>query len=102
VRDQARYIHPPRFPEKAAFFPHFDWSADKDTFDWSALDEMLAFDWSALDKMLPQLNDWSTLDAMFPAQDKIVDKLFQPIDKAMGKKRPRRVGTRRRGGKPRR
>jgi len=77
--------------------PHFDWSADNDMF--AGLD-----DWSAVDKMFAHLDDWSTLDAMFPAQDQIVDKLFQPIDKAMGKKRSRRVGKRRprrTGGKPR-
>jgi hypothetical protein len=66
--------------DKGADFGDFDWSGDKDTFDLSALDEMLAYDLSAL-------------DGMFAAQDQIVDKLFQPIDKAMGKKRPRRVGT---------
>lgn len=77
--------------DKGADFGDFDWSGDKDTFDLSALDEMLAYDWSALDKMLAY--DWSALDGMFAAQDQIVDKLFQPIDKAMGKKRPRRVGT---------
>lgn len=66
--------------DKGADFGDFDWSGDKDTFDLSALDKMLAYDWSAL-------------DGMFAAQDQIVDKLFQPIDKAMGKKRPRRVGT---------
>jgi hypothetical protein len=70
-------------------FPHIHWSADNDVY--ARLD-----DWSAVDKMFAHLGDLSTLDAILPA-DLMLDKLdglFQPSDKPMGKRRPRRGGRR--------
>jgi hypothetical protein len=66
-------------------FPHIDWSADNDVY-------ARVEDWSAVDKMFTHLGD---LYRRHPPSGVMIDKLdglFQPIDKLMGKRAPRRGG----------